>query len=181
MRFNFADGVAWRFAFLAGLEFMETESLPTIVRYRKGDLALNVYHGRQSYEIGFQVGHADELYSMSEILRATDPRAADQYRNYIATTPDEMEAGLDQLTELVRRFAERALRDDHEFFAALRRQRKAWAEANALDVSAQQVRPKAEAAFREGKYREAVELYVQIEPRLTSAEQKKLGIARRRS
>lgn len=59
MRLNFARVVADRFSIdLSEFGFSQAESLPTTVRYRKGDLELNVYHGRGSYEVGFQIGHA---------------------------------------------------------------------------------------------------------------------------
>ena len=180
-RFDFANVVRQRFAFLADYGFHETESLPTIVRYRRGDLDLNVYHGRQSYEIGLQVGHADEQFSMSELVRAADPEAAERYRNAAATTPAALASGLERLAELVVRYGDRALRDDPGFFADLRRQRQFWAETYALDVLAAQTRPKAEAAFRDGRYREAAELYERIAARLSPAEKAKLAAARKRS
>ncbi|SHL08813.1 hypothetical protein SAMN05444159_4960 [Bradyrhizobium lablabi] len=180
MRLNFADIVEKRFGFLLELGFVKTEALPTMVRYRKGDLELSIYLGRQSYEVGFEIGHANETYSMSEIIRATDPGTADQYRNAAATTATELATAVDRLAGLVTKYGERALRDDPAFFAGLSQQRKDWSETYALDVLAQQVRPKAEAAFREGRFREAAELYEKIHARLTPAELKKLDIARQR-
>lgn len=180
-RLNFANTVTQRFAFLVEFGFFQTESLSTIVWYQRGDLDLNVYHGRQSCEIGLQVGHAAEQFSLSELIRVTDPVAAEQYRNPAATTSADLTAGVDRIAELVRRYGERALRDDPGFFADLRRQRKSWSEAYALDVLAEQIRPKAEAAFREERYQEAAELYEKIAPRLGATEQKKLAAARKRS
>jgi hypothetical protein len=179
-RLNFASVVARRFGFLVDHGFVEMEALPTIVRYRKGDLDLNVYHGRQSFEVGFEIGHADERYSMSEIIRVTDPGVADQYRNAAATTGAELSAAVDRLADLVSQYAGRAFRNDPVFFTDLRQQRKSWSETYALDVLAQQIRPKAEAAFREGRYREAAELYGRIRARLTPTEIKKLEVARQR-
>jgi hypothetical protein len=179
-RLNFADVVARRFEFLADRGFVEAEALPTIVRYRKGDLELSIYHGRRSFEVGFEIGHADERYSMSEIVRATDPEAAEQYRNAAATTAPELATAVDRLADLASRYAERALRDDPVFFADLRQQRKAWSEAYAMDVLAQQIRPKAETAFREGRYQDAAELYGRIRERLTQTEIRKLDVARQR-
>jgi hypothetical protein len=50
----------------------------------------------------------------------------------------------------------------------------------ALDVLVNQLRPKAEEAFRRGDYRNAAELYERIRSRLTAAELKKLAIATER-
>lgn len=181
MRLNFANSVSEKFSFLRDLGFSEVESLPTIVRYRKGDLEVQVYHGRQSFEIGFEVGRHEAHYSMSELIRAKDPETAERYRDYAATTAEGIAEGLTQLEELVRRYGERALRGDPEFFVALANQRKVWAQGYELDVLAKQLRPKADTAFRSGDYRQAAELYEKIHPRLSAAEVKKLELAKERA
>ncbi len=141
------DAVRERFAFLGDLGFSEVESLPTLVRYGNGDLEVSIYHGRRSFELGFELCRYGACYSISELIRVADSEAAERYRNYAATTPDGIAAGLTQLEELVKRYGKRALRDDPAFFATLEEQRKSWAEGYALDVLESQLRPKAEAAF----------------------------------
>lgn len=180
-RFGFVEIVRQKFAFLTDFGFSEADAEPTIVRYRSGDLGLNVYHGRQSYEVGVQVGHGDEQFSMSELIRVIDPGCADEYRNPAATTSTALESGVEWVAGLVRRYGERALRNEPEFFGALRSQRESWADSYALDVLVNQTRPKAQKAFREGRYQEAAELYEKIASRLTHVEQAKLAAARKRS
>jgi hypothetical protein len=179
-RLNFADAVRKRFAFLSDHGFTEVESLPTIVRYQKNDLEIDVYHGRQSFEIGFGIARQGSRYSLSELIRAADPAVAEKYRSDTATTPNGIAEALGRLQELVSRYGERALRGDVEYFSALESQRKSWAEGYALDVLEAQIRPKAEAAFREGDYRQAAELYEKIRARLSATELKKLALARER-
>ncbi|HSD22470.1 MAG TPA: hypothetical protein VLC54_20640 [Anaeromyxobacter sp.] len=181
MRLNFADAATRSFAFLSDLGFGEVESLPTIVRYRNGDLEVAIYHGRQSFEIGFEVVRSGARYTISELIRAADPEAAERYRNYAATTPQGIAEGLSRLEGLVKRYGERALRGDPAFFATLDEQRRSWAEGYELDVLAGQLRPKADAAFRGGDYRQAADLYERIRPRLSAAELKKLALAKERA
>ena len=50
-----------------------------------------------------------------------------------------------------------------------------------LDSKAYQIRPKADAAFRRGDYKEAVKLYSSIEPALSSLERKKLKLAKKKA
>jgi hypothetical protein len=171
-RLNFAHAVRERFTFLGDLGFLEVESLPTLVRYRKDDLEVNFYHGRSSFELGFEICRNSTRYSMSELIGVADSEAAERYRNYAATTPHGIVAGVTQLEELVRRYGDRALRGDPAFFTMLEERRKAWAEEYALDALAKQLRPKAQAAFQQGNYREAAELYERIRPRLSMAEEK---------
>jgi len=181
MRLNFANAVVEKFSFLTDLGFAVTESLPTIVRYRKGVVRIDVYHGRQSYELGFGVERHGVRYSLPELIRTTDAGAAAQYRNSPATSLQEISEGLSRLVEFVKRYGEAALRGDPEFFAALEEQRKTWAQEYALDVLEGQVRPKAEAAFRTGDYAEAATLYEKIRPRLSATELKKLALSRERA
>lgn len=180
-RLNFADAVSKHFAFLGGLGFSELESLPTLVRYGRGDLEVAIYHGRQSFEIGFEITRSGTRYSVEELIRIDNPEVAAQYRNYQTTTPHGIAEGLAQLEGLVKQYGGRALSGDPEFFAALDQQRKSWAEGYALDVLAGQLRPKAEAAFRSGDYRRAADFYERIRPRLSAAELKKLALAKERA
>lgn len=178
---NFADAVGKTFAFLDDYGFSNSESLPTLVRYRKGNLEVSVYHGRQSYEVGFEITAGGNRYSMSELIRASDPAAARQYRSIAATTADGIEDALVRLAELTRHYAQRALQGDRDFFSLLEEERKFWLERYALEVLAGELRPKAEAAFRHGDYEEASALYEQIRPCLSATQLKKLEIAKRRT
>jgi hypothetical protein len=169
------------FLFLIDEGFTEVEASPTLVRYRKGDVEVDVYHGRKSYEIGGGVTISGTRYAMSEIMRARDPVAAKAYRNTLATTPERVVVGLEELSALMQRYSSVALCGDSLFFSALEKQRIRWAEEYALDVLADQLRPQAEDAFRRGDYSKAAELYDRIRGRLSPAEAKKLTLAEERS
>ena len=174
---NFASAVSEKFVFLEEVGFSKIESLPTIVRYRKGDLEIDIYHGRQSYEIGFGIAYEGIRYPLSAIIRVTDPELDKQYRNYTARTPTAIEEGLRLLANVVKRYGERALRGDAEFITALESGRELWLD----EVCARQLRPEAAAAFQRGDYRKAAELYEQFRSNLTPAEVKKLAVAKRRA
>ncbi|HEU5477534.1 MAG TPA: hypothetical protein VFU64_06885 [Gaiellaceae bacterium] len=177
---GFASAAPRAFNFLTEIGFKQTNLTPTLVRYEHGDLVAQVYHGRRSHELGFQIGRGDELFSISEILRAEHAKDADRYHNYVALTRASVDSGVEQLASLVSTHAGRALGGDDRYFDLLRRQRAQWARGLATDVSVRQVRPQAAAAFREGRYREAAELYERILPHLSPAERAKLEVARKR-
>jgi hypothetical protein len=179
-RFNFADAVTRAFGFRTDLGFIQLMASPTIVRYRKGDVEANIYHGRQSYELGFEIGHGGAKYPMSALIGATDPETAKQYRNFTTSAPNALAEGLTRLAGLAKQYGQQALQGNPEAFVALEKQRKSWAEEYALEVLVDQLRPKADAAFRRDDYREAAELYEHIRPHLTPAELKKLTIAKKR-
>ncbi len=153
----------------------------TLVTYNNGEISVEVYHGRKSYEIGFDVTYRDHRYSIGQILGVENPVEAKHYQNYCATTRNHVIQGLDQLAVLVKRYGTRALRADQEFLRELEASRIRWRKEFALDVRESQLRPKAAEAFQQGEYAQAVELYEQIIERLSPAEVKKLELARTRT
>jgi len=178
---NFAKEARRAFAFLGDLGFSEIEALPTLVRYRKGIVEVEVYHGRQSYEIGLGVIAYGARYAISEIIRHIDPEAEKHFHYPATTTPEGVVAGLNELSSLMRLYGRSALDGNPEFFSALERERKIWSKEYSLDVLADQLRPLADEAFRKRDYAKSVELYSRIRERLSPAEIKKLNIAEERS
>jgi len=178
---NFENVTKERFAFLRDLGFVIIESLPTIVRYGKGDIQVDVYHGRRSYEIGLGVTWLGTRYELPDFIDVVDPQVVEEYYAPMASTREGVIEGLTRLAELVKRYCGQALQGDSEFFAETAGKHKLRVEKYWLEMNAKQLRPQAHEAFQLGKYREAVELYKQIRPLLSPAELKKLAIAKKRS
>lgn len=179
-RLNFASEATTAFVFLNDLGFLQVESLPTLVRYRKDDVEIVVHHGRLSYEIGADISYRGKQYALAEIVRAIDPDAAKQC-GLMASTTEGVAMGLEELGSLMKRYGVAALQGDPQFFSTLEGKRKVWVEEYWLDGLARQLRPQAEDAFRRGDYVAAVELYARIRSRLSPAETKKLQLAEERS
>lgn len=174
---HFSEKVRELFAFLEKFGFSEVESLPTIVRYKNSDIEVDVYHGRQSYEIGAEVAFSGERYSISEIIQASDPGLFKQFRYAMTTTPEGVAKALEELSVLMRRFGSAALKGDTGFITTLAKQREQWSEDYALEVLAEQLRPKASEAFRRKDYSTAADLYSRIRKCLSTAELNKLNFA----
>jgi hypothetical protein len=177
---RFADTATSLFSFLKKSGFSELEVLPTLVRYGNGSLEIRVYHGRRSFEIGVEIDFSGTSYSLSEVIRTTDPAVAETLRNPIASTEEGVRHGLQEVSSLLQTYGAPAYAGNARFFEGLERQRQAWFENYADDTLASQLRPKAEEAFRRGDYVKAAELYGRIRSRLTPAEMKKLSLAERR-
>lgn len=177
---NFGDKARKAFAFLVDQGFSVEEILPTLVRYRKGDIEVDVYHGRQSYEIGAEISASGIRYSMSEIIRFRDVEIAKNFRYAAATTAQGVTAGLEELSTLMKRYGCEALKGNAQFFLELEKQRRLWSKEYALDVLVEQLRPQANEAFHRKDYSVALELYARIRERLSPAELKKLRIAEER-
>lgn len=177
---NFEEKVRRAFAFLRELGFSEIEALPTLVRYQKGDVEVDVYHGRQSFEIGAGVSGFGTRYAMSEIIRAVDLNVAKHYRYAATTTPEGINAALEELSSLMKQHGREAIEGNPKFFSMLENQRKLWSEEYALDVLSEQLRQKADEAFRQKDYAKAADLYSRIRKRLSPAELKKFSLAEKR-
>jgi hypothetical protein len=178
---HFERKVRGAFLFLEEMGFAEVEAKPTLVRYQKGHVEVDVFHGRQSCEVGAGVTVLGVRYAMAEIIRTADRAAAKTYRQAVATTPEGVANGLEELSSLMRRYGVDALNGNRQFLSVLAKQREHWSEDYALDVLADQLRPRAEEAFRRRDYVMAAELYARIKERLTRAEVTKLEIAQSRS
>lgn len=180
MHLNFSKEARKAFAFLVDLGFSEIEALPTLMRYRKGAVEVDVYHGRRSYEIGSDITAFGNRYNLSEVMRHFDPRFAERYIHTAATSREGVIGGLEALGALMKRYGKAALAGDQELFSALESERRAWSERYALDVLARQLRPQADEAFRQRNYAKAADLYSRIKERLSPAETRKLSIAEER-
>lgn len=177
LNLNFEENARKAFAFLCELGFAEIEALPTLVRYQKDGIEVNVYYGRQSHEIGASIIAFGNRYPISTIIRITDPKEFDHFHYTMASTPDGVAAALEDLSLLMKHYGRKALEGDFQFFLMLERQQRMWAEDYALDVLTRQLRPQADEAFRKKDYLKATELYSRIKERLSPAELKKLNIA----
>jgi hypothetical protein len=180
-KLGFREEASQSFAFLKEMGFTEAGSSSTIVRYKRGDLCVHIYHGRQSYEVEFEIIRDGKRYSLSELIRLVAPAEGEAYRNSTATTATAVRSGVNRVRELVWRCATMALRGDPATFLALDRQRKEWAEALGLKTQAASHKPRADEAFRLGHYAEASQIYERIRSVLSPAEMKKADLARERS
>ena len=164
------------------LSFREIEALPTIVRFQKEDgTQINIFFGRTSSEVGFEVQHGQDVYSLGEIIGISDEEAGNAYRRYVAVSPEGLLEALSHLAKLVKRYFVSGIQREFEFFSSLRRRRKRLAAAYAMDVMSRQLRPQAADAFRKGQYGSAAKLYDQIKSTLSAAELKKLEYATKKS
>lgn len=176
---KFVVAVREYFEFLSSLGFSEVEALPTLMRYEKSGVSVDVYHGRQSYEVGAGITAYGVRYTIPQIIRHSDSELAEKYRRKSVTTSEEVAVAVEELSLLTKRYCRLALEGDRSLFSALENERKISTKEYELDVLARQTRPKALEAFRKKDYSKAVELYSRIEKRLTPAEIKKLSIAKK--
>ncbi|MCU7886524.1 MAG: hypothetical protein KZQ82_20230 [Candidatus Thiodiazotropha sp. (ex Lucinoma annulata)] len=174
---NFPGKVREIFAFLEYLGFSVVESSLTVVRYKNREIEVDVYHGRHSCEIGAGITVFGVRYTISEIIKVSNPDFVDTFRYVTTNTPKGITKALEELSLLMRQFGELVLKGDTKFIGALSKQREQWSDDYALEVLAEQLRPQASEAFRQKDYSTAADLYSRIRDVLSTAELKKLNFA----
>jgi len=177
---SFADFAREAFSFLCDIGFVEMECCQTLVRWKKGDVGVRVYQGRQSYELGTEITFLGKTYSLNDLVRAIEPESQQTKCMVTAMSKESVATATRDMGALLRRYGAEALEGNAKFFSRLEEDRAGWVDSYWLEARARLVRPQAEEAFRNRDYAKAVELYGQIHDCLSKAELKKLQIARER-
>ena len=181
---RFSEAVREYFSFLeTQWEFTCVREEDTFVRYERGDLYVNVYHGRVSFEIGVEVGREslEHGFPLAALVSLSDKGLARKYWPGGARTVTAVRKVVQAASEGLSRYGVAALAGDQATFSSLEQLRAERIAAMVRDSIAVQVRPKAEAAFRRRDYKEAATLYFSIEDSLSPVERKKLEIAKKRA
>lgn len=169
------------FSFLRELGFEVVNRCSSLVRYARGNVEVDVYQGRQSFEVGVGVTIDGSRFSLSELIRGQDPSMAETYRYPVATDEEGVVRAVTAVASMLKRYGAAALQGDGATTGLLIAQRREWAIALELDALAARTRPLADAAFKAGDYAQAAELYSRIRSRLSPAESARLALAEERS
>lgn len=179
---HFAEMVERNFAFLAAHGFKRVQSEPTFVRFESGCLYLNVYHGRQSYEIELEIGPcgtSNASYSMSDLIRLLEPKKADEYRRYAAHIAKDVAKGVERLASLFRRYVDAGVFDDGKIFERLQKNRNAAVHDYWKETALTHARQQLDVAWHAKNYAKIIELLEPLRSDLTSTELKKLKYAKK--
>ncbi len=177
---RFTDEVKARFAFLEARGFNCVSTDVTLVRFESPELGVNIFHGRQSYEIGLELESLvskTEKYSFSELLRLVDQERAECYRSFAATNAEGVAEGVRQLADSVQQCIAAGLLGDTELFSRLKRQRHDLTKKLSLDVQLQHARQKTEAAWHTKDYATIVRIMKPLRAYLSASEVAKLEFA----
>lgn len=177
---GFREEVRKKFSFLLELGFVEVVALETMLRFKKGEVEIAVYHGRKSFEIGLEIIGFGIEASLSEVLIAAGAENAKSFYRPTATNFSQLVSGLDMLSSLLLKYGRPIFLGDRAYFSKLEGLILQLSEEYALDVLAKQIKPQADLAFRNKDYEKAVDLYGRIRKRLGPVEEKKLEFALKR-
>jgi len=160
----------------------------TFVRYESKNVFINIYHGRISYELGFQIGLLtdkgdipEQHYTLSEIIESEGALDDTGYTYLQASTKEALKISIPRMAELVRKYAANYLLGNVTRFEKLALIQKRRSDEYIKEMELKRIRPKAEKAWQNKKYKEFVDLLEPIEKELEPSEFKKLQYARKHS
>jgi hypothetical protein len=116
---------------------------------------------------------------MGELIRILNPERAEEYKAWASTTAIGVRAGLTRLAALLVEFGGGAMSGDRFTLKRLRDQRLDWLRRYESEVSIARSRTLADAAYREGRFLDAVKFLRSLGSQATEVERRKLKIALR--
>ncbi|NJA04220.1 hypothetical protein HC024_00470 [Methylococcaceae bacterium WWC4] len=178
--FEFEKIVKMSFSYLINKYlFICVESSATYVRYERKDVFISIYHGRQSYEVGLQIGLTEEGkghgYGIGSFIAVKE--GGSNFRLPIARTKEDLKISIERLSTLLLKNASDVLRGDLRVFYGV----KSHVEEYWDRIKVDKIRQDANDAFSKGDYFLAKSLYQSIFKFLLISERKKLEIAEKRS
>ena len=179
---RFRETVLKHFSFLESRGLRASETSETYVRFAGEVADIEVFHGRQSFELGANVIRGGLKYSLTEfqMLRSSTNEDAN-FLVFAATDAHGVETGVGLLASALKDCIDAILLDSPDMYVELQSRREANRKKLAMDTLVSQTRPKADEAFRRGDYSRAAELYEVIREQLSPSEMRRLEIAKSRT
>ena len=179
---HFPEETRRRFAFLEALGFRCLRSEATLVRYESTAMAICIYQGRQSYEVGLEIQSAEaptQSYSFSEILRLVDPKRADGYRNFAARTAEGVAKGVLRLAGLLHECLDAGILSDERLFSRLKLQRIDMSRNYALEVKLKGAQNELKSAWAKKDFSKVIQILSPLQEHLNPSDLKKLEYAKK--
>lgn len=181
---DFSLFVKEKFCFLENdFDFSLGEIETTIVRYRSPLMVVNVYHGRQSYEIGFEICKIDEepiaCFSLPVILRAVTPAYKGQIF-FQASERDAIEQCVKTIAKLVEEHCAGLLRGNSNDLKAVQEMQKEMTIEVTKQYTVAPVKNKAIVAWQRRDYLTVVTLYEAVKNDLNDIEKQRLKYAKKK-
>ncbi len=180
LKFNF--NVRNNFQFLIddyNFEFVKEDF--TFVRYETDQLFVNIYHGRLSYELGFECGlkskGEDSRFRLNTILRGLIGDTHNKQTFYQASNKEAVANCLSKISDIVKKYCFSLLRAEDLAFVKVDRASADEGQELTEKYTLGFVREQAEQAWRNKEYKKVRSLYKTIEEKLSYIELKRLKYA----
>lgn len=186
---RFPQEVQFAFQYLVDdFGFRVVRTSPTFVRYESPQAFVNISHGEQSFEFGFETGQVlngrevdERPFYLGDFLEMAGVPDPDKARfDYAAVTPHGVKQLLPEFARMVRRFAEHAFEGNPEIFAILRQVRASWSDRSDRLQHLKLLRRNVAEAWHARNYSKVAALLETMQDDLSPAEAKKLDYCRRK-
>ena len=187
-RLGFTEVVLSSFSFLPNdYNFRVVKTEATFVRYESASVFVNIYHGRASFELGFEIGRLndgsgkeEQPYSLNMIIEFMVVQEQTGYTFLQASSQIRVKELVPKLASLVKSYAASALTGDPDTFEQLMKTRLQMSDRLHKEMRLRDVRRKADKAWQSRDYAVLADLYGSILEDLTPAEMKKLEYVKKR-
>lgn len=174
---GFRETAEAAFVFLHELGFRMVVSDETYLRYESDKVFVNIYHGRSSFALSFEIGLLVAPGSQYYPEEVAALGGAEGETFFQASTPDRVRKYLVRLSDLLRRHGSRLLTGDEAEFKRLQEVRDRTATTVTRGYFLSAMREKSDAAWKRRDYRAVVEALSEIGPDMSAAERRKLQYA----
>jgi hypothetical protein len=166
-RLGFIQLAQAAFEFLLQMDFRVVERESTRLRYESPTVFVSVYHGRSSYQVGLEIGRANdrEKYSLHELLTAAAPTEVEKARCQ-ATNREGLNRCLAAIADVVQRTCRSVLKGDPAAFEDLRSAVAPARKVKTLQAQFGAILDCADQAWEAKDLRRATELYQRARPAL---------------
>lgn len=165
------------FAFLQRIGFEVVQREPSLVVFEDGNVFVNVYQGRSSYQVGLELGRLDDArhhkYSLYEVLEALAPSEVEKAKCQ-TTDPAVLERCLSAIADVVERTCGPLLAGDAGAFEDLRIAVAPRRTEVTLRAEFGAILDRADQAWEAKDFRRARELYNQAAPALNEPRRRRL-------
>lgn len=181
---EFPEMVIEHFSFLEQeLGYSVVQALDTFVQYRYKVIFVNVYHGRSSYEVGFEIGRSDmsptRRYHYSVILKAVAP----EYKGQVFLQADNKEAlrfCIDKIAQIAKTYCQSLFIGDDRTWKALEHAGEVLNEELYQEYTIRPVKNRALEAWQRRDFKEVIRLYESVEKELNDIERKRFFYAKKK-
>lgn len=156
----------------------------TFLRYENDKVFVNIYHGRASFELGFEIGllpqsimDSETKHSLLEIIELHNKQKDLDYTFFQASTKDRVVEYIPKLSHLVKLYAKDALLGDASVFKKLGEIQLNKSNKYIKEMELRRTRQAVEKAWNVNNYSKVITLYETIKNYMTSSERKKFDYA----
>lgn len=176
---GFPEYVQKAFIFLIlEYNFLYKKQSETNIRFEGNGVFVSIYYGRQSYEIGLEIGLIEDGltngYGLGSLISYHRQNKEKPFRFSIAKTRKQVKFSVDDLAKLLNECGQKALQGDKNVF----RQLKFDSDTYWKNIRTSKIKTDAAKSFSKGDYETSIKLYEKVSNNLSPSEYKKLKIAK---